>query len=85
MATLTLVIPDETLGLAEARAVELGTTVNGMVCDYLAGLVWGEGPARVAMRRILSEAAEVPAGAEGSGYTWNRDELYEDRLGKWGE
>ena len=83
VANLTLVIDDELLKKARIRALELGTSVNAVVREHLDRFASNDERARGAIRRILELATEYPAGAEGSGRTWTRDELYEERLGRW--
>jgi plasmid stability protein len=83
VANLTLAIDDELLRKARIRALELGTSVNAMVREHLDHIVSGDDRAKAAMRRLLSQAAALPADVPRKKRDWTRDDLYEDRLGKW--
>lgn len=84
MPNLTLTIDDETLKRARIRAIEDGTSVNAVVRDYLHDYAGGEAH-RDAVEGFLAFAhahAGARSGAEGR--AWSREELYEDRLGRYG-
>ena len=83
MANLTLVIDDELLKRARIRALELGTSVNAMVREHLDHVVSGDDRAKAAMRRLLAQAEALPTDVPRSARDWTRDDLYEDRVGKW--
>lgn len=76
-ANLTLSIDDDVLKRARIRALELGTSVNALVREYLTALVSDEADlAHAWLLRLLDEA---DAGGEAGARAWSRDELYEER------
>ena len=75
MANLTLSIDDELLRRARMRALELRTTVNALVREYLESFT-GESPARVAIADFLDIAAGVHASNGPDGRSWTREDLY---------
>jgi plasmid stability protein len=76
MANLTLSLDDDLLRRARMRALELDTTVNAMVRDYLAGVA-GENPTRQALTDFLDLADQVSASSGPDGHDWSREDLYE--------
>jgi hypothetical protein len=58
------------------RALELDTTVNAMVRDYLAGLA-GENPTHQALADFLDLTDQVSASSGPDGHDWTREDLYE--------
>lgn len=76
MANLTLSIDDDLLRRARMRALELDTTVNSMVREYLEGIA-GESPVRQALSEFLDITDGVLAASGSSGRGWTREELYE--------
>ena len=76
MANLTLSIDDELLRRARMRALDLRTTVNALVRDYLEGFV-GENPTRQAMAEFLDIASTVHASSGPHGRAWKREDLYD--------
>ena len=76
MANLTLAVDDELLRRARIKALERGTSVNGLVRRYLEDFA-GPPPARAAMESFLARAAESTASSGPGGRTWTRDELYD--------
>jgi hypothetical protein len=77
MAKLTITIDDEILRRARLRALELHTSVNALLCDYLdafaaAGTTWGQ-----ATDEILRLSSQARSG-RGDRW-WTRDELHERR------
>ena len=76
MANLTLSVDDELLRRARMRALELDTTVNAMVREYLEGLA-GVSPTKQALTEFLdiTEGLTASSGPEGRG--WSREDLYE--------
>lgn len=75
MKNITLSIDEAILDEVRVYAAKRGTTVNGMVRDYLSGIAKHEDRTARARRRIL-ELAERST-AEIGPITWTRDELYE--------
>lgn len=75
MANLTLTISDEVLLQARRRALELGTSVNALVRDYLESFAGTDDTARVGAALVqLSEQHFASSGP--GGRTWTRDELH---------
>ena len=72
---LTLSVDEDLLRRARIRALELGTTVNALVRDYLESFT-GENPARMAVTEFLDIAAGVQASSGPGGRTWTREDLY---------
>lgn len=84
VANLTLSLPDELLKQARRKALEDDTSVNAVVREFLAGYV-GESDAERrsrAWREFLD--AGLRSTASSGDWKWNRDELYEERLGRFG-
>ncbi len=79
MTNLTLSIEDETLKKAPIRALEQGTSVNAVVRDFLQSYAGVEDECR-ALRRFVELSEGSGAGARGRGRSWNREDLYEERL-----
>lgn len=75
MANLTLSIDDELLQRARMRALQLRTTVNALVRDYLEGFA-GENPAQQAVTEFLAIADTVQASSGPDGRTWKREDLH---------
>jgi Arc/MetJ family transcription regulator len=75
MANLTLSIDDDLLQRARMRALELRTTVNALVRDYLESFA-GENPARAAVAEFLAVADSVHASSGPGGRTWKREDLH---------
>ena len=76
MANLTLSLEDEVLRRARIRALELDTTVNELVREYLTEFA-GIGSTRQALDHFLALAGNTDASSGPAGRTWKRDELYE--------
>ena len=76
MANLTLSFDDELLRRARIRALELHTTVNAIVREFLEGFA-GENPARQALTEFLDIADGVQASSGPKGHHWAREDLYE--------
>jgi len=77
---LTLAIDDRIVEKARQRASAMGTTVNQYVRDRLAELAGEEDTeATIARFRALSGQGNS------NGWKWNREEIYEERLGRYGK
>jgi len=76
---LTLTIDDETLKRARMRALDQGTSVNAVVREFLSSYA-GSADEREARRRFVELGSDSGAGAQGTGRSWTREELYEERL-----
>lgn len=81
MANLTLSIDDDVLRRARIRALEQGTSVNALVRRYLEG--YAGAPSRRAMDRFLEFTADLHASSGRGGRTWTREDVYEERLGRY--
>ena len=76
MANLTLTIDEATLRRARIRALELGTSVNAVVRDYLEA--FAEGAAgREGMGAFLAMTEGSRASSGTGGRSWTRDDLHE--------
>ena len=76
MANLTLVIDDDVLRRARARAAERGTSVNAMIRDLLEQFA-GPSVAAAAVRAMFDIADGAGATVGEAGATWTRDELHD--------
>lgn len=83
MTNLTLAIDDEVLRRARIRALEQGTSVNAVVRDYIEGFA-GESESDRGLREFVESACRSTGGSGPSGRAWTREELYEERLGRYG-
>lgn len=75
MANLTITVPDDVLRRARIRALEQGTSVNGLLREYLSSFTGGKSEARQAVERLL-ELSRTSAARRGR-QRWTRDELHE--------
>jgi hypothetical protein len=85
VANLTITVDVETVKRARMRALEEGTSVNALLRDYLEDYAGVRRERREALRRILSSSRESTSGSGPGGRTWTRDDLYEERLGRYGK
>ena len=76
MANLTLVIDDDILRRARARAAERGTSVNAVIRDLLEQFA-GPSVAAAAVRSMFDVADSAGAAVGEAGITWTRDELHD--------
>jgi hypothetical protein len=76
MTNLTLTVDDDTLRMARIRALELGTSVNALVREYLKQLA-GRSTAAEGIAEFFAATKGAGAGSGSEGRTWSRDELYE--------
>lgn len=76
MTNLTLTIDDDILRRARIRALELGTSVNALVRDYL-GQVAGRSTAAEGIAEFLDATRGAGAGSGSEGRAWTRDDLYD--------
>ncbi len=84
MANLTIVVDEQTLKKARIRALEEGTSVNAVLREFLEAYAGVSREQREAARRILASSRESTSGSGPGGRTWTREELYEERLGRYG-
>lgn len=76
---LTLSVDEDVLDRARRVAQHQGTSLNALVRDYLAQLAGKKSGPDLA--REMRETFKKPAGKFGD-WKWNRDEIYEERLGR---
>lgn len=76
MTNLTLTVDEEVLRRARIRALELGTSVNSLVRDYLRQLA-GRSTAAEGVAEFLAATKGAGAGSGPEGRTWTRDDVYE--------
>jgi hypothetical protein len=76
MTNLTLTVDEETLRKARIRALELGTSVNALVREYL-GRLAGRSTAAEGIAEFFEATEGARAGGGPEGRTWTRDELYD--------
>lgn len=80
MANLTLTIDDEALQRARMRALQLGTSVNQLVREYLESFAASKDRYRTATEELLRLARrvkKVSAAKQGGGRGWTREDLYD--------
>jgi plasmid stability protein len=85
VANLTITVDEETVKRARMRALEEGTSVNAILREYLEDYAGVKRERREALRRILASSRESTSATGPGGRTWTRDDLYEDRLGRYGK
>lgn len=83
MANLTITVDEQTLKRARIRALEQDTSVNALLREYLEDYAGVRRERRRAWRRVLelAERSGVSGGGEGLPA---REELYEERIGRYG-
>ena len=85
MGNLTLAIDDESLKRARIRALEMGTSVNQLVRDYIEGLSQPVAENLDAVRdfdRLLEECRTAGFGNRGQPYNWTREEINDRDLAR---
>ncbi len=76
MTNLTLTIDEDILRVARIKALELGTSVNALVREYLRQLA-GRSTAAEGVAEFFAATRGAGAGSGPGGRSWSRDELYE--------
>ncbi len=76
MANVTISIDGELLKRARIRAIEQGTSVNGLIREYLMTLA-GAPPLKQAMDEVIDLARRSSGGSGPSGRNWTREDLYD--------
>jgi plasmid stability protein len=76
MTNLTLTVDEDILRRARIRALELGTSVNALVRDYL-GQLAGRSTAAEGIAEFLDATRNSGAGSGGEGRTWTRDDIHD--------
>jgi hypothetical protein len=84
MADLTITVDEETVERARTRALEEGTSVNALLREYLESYAGVRRERREAGRRLLELARNSTMSSGGKGLP-KREELYEERLGRYGQ
>ena len=75
MANLTITVPDDILRRARVRALEQGTSVNGILREYLEAFTGARSEVRQALDLLL-ELSRASTSRRGR-RRWTRDELHE--------
>lgn len=75
MANLTITVPEEVLKNARRRALEQGTSVNALLCDYLRQFTGAQPAQAKAAERVLELSRTSRAGRSKS--KWTRDTLHQ--------
>ena len=75
MANLTITIDDDLLRRARVRAVQLGTSVNAVLRDYMRSWAGGDERRSRAVHSLLKRSRKARTGRRGR--SWTRDELHE--------
>lgn len=83
MTNLTITVDEEALKRARIRAIEEGTSVNAVLRERLEEYAGIRRERREAWRRILELAESSGMGSGGEGLP-KREELYEERIGRYG-
>lgn len=76
MTNLTLTVDEDILRVARIKALELGTSVNALVREYLRQLA-GRSTAAEGVAEFFAATRGSGAGSGSEGRSWSRDELYE--------
>jgi plasmid stability protein len=76
MTNLTLTVDEDVLRRARIRALELGTSVNALVREYLRQLA-GRSTAAEGVAEFFEATRGAGAGSGPEGRAWTRDELYD--------
>ena len=76
MSNLTLSIDEDVLRRARIRALELGTSVNTLVREYLGQLAGGSTAAE-GVSEFFAATKGAGASSGNEGRSWSRDELYD--------
>jgi hypothetical protein len=79
---LTLSVDEKTVEKAREAAHRMGTSLNALIREYIDGLAGRRSGAEVAKR--LEELWAEGRGNSG-GRRFDREELYEERLGRYGK
>lgn len=82
MSNLTIAVDDDVLRRARVKAAQEGTSVNAVLREALEGYAGADERDR-ALREFVEWARTHQAPAAGT-WKWNRDDLYEERLGRYG-
>ncbi len=83
MANLTITVDDDTLKRARMRALEEDTSVNAVLREYLEEYAGNRREQIEAAKRILASSRDSASRSGPGGRRWTREELYEERLGRY--
>lgn len=75
MTNLTLTVDEDILRMARIKALELGTSVNALVREYLSQLA-GRSTGAEGVAEFFAATKGAGAGSGTEGRSWTRDELY---------
>ena len=81
VANLTITVDEEVLRRARIRALELNTSVNAVLRQYLDEFIAGSHDNYI-MAAFLKLTGDESTGAASTGLSWSRDDLYQERT-KW--
>ena len=84
MANLTITVDAGTLKRARMRALEEDTSVNAVLRKYLEEYAGGTREQIEAAGRILASSRNSASRSGPGDRRWTREELYEERLGRYG-
>jgi hypothetical protein len=84
MANLTITVDEHTLKRARMRALQEDTSVNAVLREYLEEYAGGTREQIEAARRILASSRDSASSSGPGGRRWTREELYEERLERYG-
>ena len=84
MTNLTITVDEQVLKKARMRALEEDTSVNALLREYLEDYVDAGSEQQRAVERVLASSRESKSGSGPGGRTWKREDLYEERLGRYG-
>ncbi|MFD2182616.1 hypothetical protein [Rhodoplanes azumiensis] len=79
MKNITLAVDETVLARVRVYAAKRNTTVNRLVRDHLEELARDEAKPDAARERLL-ELIDNSPGRLGPNWTWNREDVYEDRV-----
>lgn len=83
MTNLTITVDDQVLKKARIRALEEDTSVNAVLREYLEDYAEADAELGLVVERVLASSKESRSGSGPDGRTWKREDLYEERLGRY--
>lgn len=84
MTNLTITVDAQVLKKARMRALEEDTSVNAVLREYLEDYAGANSEQKQAVERVLASSQESKMGSGSGGRSWKREDLYEERLGRYG-
>jgi hypothetical protein len=78
---ITLSVDEDAVERAREVARQQGTSLNALIREYIAQLA-GKRTGEEIWREMEQQFAEAPGNS--GGWKWNREEIYEERLGRYG-